>query len=270
MRAALAALLLALVPGHAAAKEVVLIQSTTSTQNAGLYEWILPQFEADTGIEARVVAVGTGQALKNATACDGDVVVVHAKERELAFVASGAGLERHPLMYNDFVLVGPADDPANAAGADAVAALAGIARAGAPFVSRGDDSGTHVRERALWAAAGLSPGAADIAWYRETGSGMGATLNIAAAMGAYVLTDRATWIRFANKAGLSILVEGDARLTNEYGIIAVNPAHCPRVRAANASAFVDWMLSDRGQAAIAAYRLDGQQLFFPGPAPAGK
>lgn len=260
---------LAVVPGVGTAKDFVLIQSTTSTQNSGLYEWLLPLFEAATGIEARVVAVGTGQALKNAAACDGDVVVVHAKAREDAFVASGAGLERHPLMFNDFVLVGPASDPAGVAGSDVVAALARLAQARLPFVSRGDDSGTHLRERALWAETGTSPGAADVAWYRETGTGMGATLNIAAAMGAYVLTDRATWIRFANKAGLAVLVERDARLTNEYGIIAVNPANCPRTRAEQAAAFVGWMLSAKGQAAIGAYRLDGQQLFFAGPAPGG-
>ncbi len=242
----------------------IILQSTTSTQNSGLYEAILPQFTAATGIEVRVVAVGTGQALRNARNCDGDVVIVHARAAEEAFVAAGYGLERHNLMYNDFVIVGPGDDPAGVAGAGSAAeALRAIARARAPFASRGDDSGTHKKEMALWAAAGLDPLAASGAWYRETGSGMGATLNAAVGMRAYALTDRATWISFANKDDFRILFEGDPALFNQYGIIMANPANCPDVKAEAARRFIGWMLSEAGQRAIAAYRMGGQQLFYP-------
>ena len=247
-----------------AADRFVLVQSTTSTANSGLYDAILPRFEAATGIEARVVAVGTGQALKNARNCDGDVLVVHARAAEEAFVAEGHGLARHALMHNDFVIVGPADDPAGVApAADAAAALRAIAAAKAPFASRGDESGTHVKERALWAAAGVDAAAASGTWYRETGSGMGATLNLAVGMGAYALTDRATWAAFGNKAAHRIVAEGDPALHNPYGVIRVNPERCPNVRAAEAEAFEAWLLSPAGQEAIAAYRRDGQQLFFP-------
>ncbi|MEC9432991.1 MAG: substrate-binding domain-containing protein [Pseudomonadota bacterium] len=252
-----------------AADRFVLVQSTTSTANSGLYDAILPKFEAATGIEARVVAVGTGQALKNARNCDGDVLVVHARAAEEAFVAEGHGLARHALMHNDFVIVGPADDPAGVAPAphapasDAAAALRAIAAAKAPFASRGDESGTHVKERALWAAAGVDAAAASGTWYRETGSGMGATLNLAVGMGAYALTDRATWAAFGNKAAHRIVAEGDPALHNPYGVIRVNPERCPNVRAAEAEAFEAWLLSPAGQEAIAAYRRDGQQLFFP-------
>ncbi len=250
----------------AGADKFIIVQSTTSTQNSGLYEAILPEFEAATGIEARVVAVGTGQAIKNAANCDGDVLLVHAKEAEEAFVASGAGLWRRDLMYNDFVIVGPEADPAGVAAAeDAGAALSRIAGAGAVFASRGDDSGTHKKEMALWAAAGVEPTKDSGGWYRETGSGMGATLNVAVGMGGYALTDRATWIAFGAKGGHRILAEGDPALFNQYGIIPVNPARCPNVKP-EGMAFVDWMLSPAGQAAIAAFRLDGLQLFFPNAA----
>ena len=248
----------------AAADRFIIVQSTTSTQNSGLYDHILPLFRQKTGIEVRVVAVGTGQALRNAANGDGDVLLVHSKRAEEEFVAAGYGTERFDVMYNDFVIVGPPADPAGVAGAnDAAAALTGIARAEAPFASRGDDSGTHKAELALWAAAGVDVAAASGGWYRETGSGMGATLNMAAGMGAYVLTDRATWTSFGNKNGHRILVEGDPGLFNQYGIVPVNPGKHPNVRAGLGRQFVDWMLSPEGQAAIASYRVDGQQLFFP-------
>ncbi len=242
----------------------IILQSTTSTQNSGLYEYLLPLLEQDTGLRVKVVAVGTGQALKNARNCDGDVLLVHAREAEEAFVANEYGLKRHDVMYNDFVLIGPASDPARVRGAgSATEALRRIAAARVPFVSRGDDSGTHRKEISLWKTAGLDPAAGRESWYRETGSGMGATLNIAAGMGAYTLTDRATWISFGNKAGLEILHEGDPALFNQYGVIAVNPARCPGMNTKGAQTFITWLLSPRGQKAIAAYRLNGQQLFFP-------
>jgi tungstate transport system substrate-binding protein len=248
----------------ARAAQFIIVQSTTSTQNSGLYEALLPQFEARSGIEVRVVAVGTGQAIKNARNCDGDVLLVHAKSAEEQFVADGFGMSRADLMFNDFVIVGPAADPAGVAGSDdAAAALAAIRAAGAVFASRGDNSGTNKAEMALWRKAGIDPVVDSGGWYRETGSGMGATLNVAAAMGAYALTDRATWIAFANKGGLRILVEGDSALFNQYGVILVNPERCPNVKAAASQSFIDWLLSDTGQAAIGAYRRDGQQLFFP-------
>ena len=245
----------------------ILVQSTTSTANSGLYDTLLPQFEEATGIDVNVVAVGTGQAIKNAENCDGDVLLVHAREAEEAFVAAGHGVERFDVMYNDFVIVGPADDPAGIAGTDdAAAALAAIADAGAAFASRGDDSGTHKAERALWAAAGRDPEAGSGAWYRETGSGMGATLNVALGMGAYALTDRATWISFANKGDMAIAVAGDAALFNQYGVILVDPERCPSVNAAAGQDFIDWLLAEAGQRAIAAFEVDGQQLFFPNAA----
>lgn len=242
----------------------IVVQSTTSTRNSGLYDAILPRFEAASGIAVRVVAVGTGQAIRNARNCDGDVLLVHAKAAEEAFVAAGYGIARNDLMYNDFVLVGPAEDPARAGAAEGIgAALAAIAAARAPFASRGDDSGTHKKERALWAAAGIDAAAESGTWYRETGSGMGATLNIATGMDAYALTDRATWLTFANKGTHRIVTEGDPELFNQYGVIAVDPGKCPRIRAAPARAFVDWLLSPEGQGAIAGHVVDGQQLFFP-------
>ena len=261
--AAGALLALAAAPAVAQADSII-VQSTTSTQNSGLYDFILPQFQATTGIEARVVAVGTGQALTNAANCDGDVVVVHARPAEEEFVANGYGTERHDLMYNDFIIVGPSADPADVASApDVATALSRIAEAEAPFASRADNSGTHMREMALWEATDADPVAASGTWYRETGSGMGATLNIAVGMDAYALTDRGTWISFENKGDLEILFQGDPALNNQYGVIPVNPEHCPNVRAEGAQAFTDWLLSDDGQAAIAAYRVQGEQLFFP-------
>ena len=242
----------------------IVLQSTTSTANSGLYEAILPAFTEVTGIRVDVVAVGTGQAIKNARNGDGDVLLVHDKPAEEQFVADGFGVERFDVMYNDFVIVGPAADPAGIAAAkDAAAALKGIAQAEALFASRGDESGTHKKELALWEAAGVDPGAASGTWYRETGSGMGATLNAAVGMGAYALTDRGTWISFQNKGDYRILTEGDDRLFNQYGVILVSPERHPRVKAKEGQAFVDWIIGDAGQAAIASFKLDGQQLFFP-------
>ncbi len=262
-RALLCLALLAALPAGAAERFIVL-QSTTSTRNSGLFERILPAFRARTGIEVRVVAVGTGQALRNAARGDGDALLVHDREAERRFVAEGHGTARHDVMYNDFAIVGPRADPAGIAGtADAPAALAAIARARAPFASRGDDSGTHKAELRLWRAAGIEPAAHSGRWYRETGSGMGATLNVGIGMGAYVLTDRASWIAFGNKRGHRIVVEGDPRLFNQYGIVAVSKSRHPRVKVALAQQFVDWMLSPEGQAAIAAHRIGGRQLFFP-------
>ena len=242
----------------------IVVQSTTSTQNSGLYEHLLPMFTGKTGIEVRVVAVGTGQAIRNAANGDGDVLLVHDRPAEERFVAEGHGVARHDVMYNDFVIVGPLPDPAGVAGAgDAVAALTRIARIEAPFASRGDDSGTHKAELALWKAAGVDVEAASGGWYRETGSGMGTTLNIGIGMGAYVMTDRATWLSFAGKRGHRIAVEGDPKLFNQYGIVLVNPGKHPNVKAGPGRRFVDWILSEEGQAAIAAFRVDGRQLFFP-------
>jgi tungstate transport system substrate-binding protein len=242
----------------------IVVQSTTSTQNSGLFGHMLPIFTEKTGIEVRVVAVGTGQAIKNAQNCDGDVLFVHAKAAEETFVAEGYGVTRFDVMYNDFVLVGPAADPAAVAGGrDVTAAFSRIKEAQAPFASRGDDSGTHKAELALWRAAGIDPAADSGTWYRETGSGMGATLNVAVGMNAYALTDRATWISFGNKADFQVAVEGDQRLFNQYGIILVSPERCPSVKADLGQTFIDWVLSDDGQQAIADYKQNDQQLFFP-------
>ena len=248
----------------ATAAEFIVVQSTTSTRNSGLLDHLLPRFTADTGIEVRVVAVGTGQAIRNARNGDADVLLVHAKSAEEAFVADGFGVERFDLMYNDFVIVGPAADPAGVAGMDdAVSGLGKIARARATFASRGDDSGTHRKELDLWREAGLDPAAASGGWYRETGSGMGATLNTAVGMSAYTLTDRATWIAFGNKGDATIHVEGDARLLNRYGVILVDPAKHPHVKARAGQTFIDWMLGPEGQNAIASFEIGGQRLFFP-------
>ncbi|MEX0697506.1 MAG: substrate-binding domain-containing protein [Dongiaceae bacterium] len=263
--AALAAGYVAPAQGPAlAADSFIVVQSTTSTQNSGLFEFLLPKFTEKTGVDVRVVAVGTGQALKNGENGDGDVVFVHAKSAEEKFVADGWGVERSDVMYNDFVVIGPDGDPAKVAGLnDAPAALKKIAEAGAPFASRGDDSGTHKKELELWQDAGVDVKAASGTWYRETGSGMGATLNAAVGMGAYALTDRATWIGFENKSDFKIVVEGDPTLFNQYGVILVNPAKHPNVKAKEGQAFIDWLLGADGQAAIAAYKINGQQLFFP-------
>ena len=247
-----------------AGERVITLASTTSTENSGLFAHLLPRFTRATGIKVRVIAVGTGQALRLAKNGDADVLLVHHRASEEKFVAEGYGVQRHDVMYNDFVLLGPGADPAGVRGGrDASAALARIARARALFASRGDDSGTHKKERDLWAAAGIDPVKASGAWYRETGSGMGATLNAAAGMGAYALADRATWLAFRNKGDLEVLVEGDERLFNPYGVILVNPAKHPHVNARDAQAFIDWLVSEPGQNAIAAFRVDGRQLFFP-------
>lgn len=248
----------------------IIVQSTTSTQNSGLFEFMLPKFQEKTGIEVRVVAVGTGQAIKNAANGDGDVLFVHAKPAEEKFVADGYGVKRFDVMYNDFVVVGPPADPAGIAGSsDITDALKKIAEVKAPFASRGDDSGTHKAELALWEAAGVDVAAASGGWYRETGSGMGATLNTGTGMGAYVLTDRATWISFGNKGAYRIAVEGDERMFNQYGIILVNKEKLPNVKADLGQQFVDWVISEEGQQVIADYKIDGQQLFFPNARPSG-
>ena len=254
-----------LIAGPSAAEEKsILLQSTTSTANSGLYDAILPMFTDETGITVNVVAVGTGQAIKNAQNGDGDVLLVHAKSAEEKFVAEGYGLERFDVMYNDFIIVGPAADPAGIAGGKhAVAALKTIADSKSTFASRGDNSGTHKKEIALWKEAGVDTSAGSGTWYRETGSGMGATLNAAVGMGAYALTDRGTWISFKNKGDYQIAVEGDKGLFNQYGVILVNPTKHPNVKKTEGQAFIDWILGDEGQTAIANYKLDGRQLFFP-------
>ncbi len=263
----LAALFIAVMLAALAASDEprpITVASTTSTQNSGLFESLLPKFTAETGIEVRVVAVGTGQAIRLATNGDADILLVHHPASERKFVADGLGLARHPVMHNDFVLVGPAADPADIRGmADVAAALRRIGDSEQVFVSRGDDSGTHKKELELWRAAAFDPRPASGAWYRESGSGMGTTLNTASAMGGYTLTDRASWVSFGNKAGLQLLVEGDTRMHNPYSIIVVNPARHPHVHAVEAQAFADWLTAAGGQQAIAAYRVDGQQLFFP-------
>ncbi len=248
----------------------IIVQSTTSTENSGLFKYLLPIFTAKTGIEVRVVAVGTGQAIKNAANGDGDVLFVHDKPSEEKFVASGGGVKRFDVMYNDFVVVGPAKDPAKIAGTkDVVAAFKKIADAKAPFVSRGDDSGTHKAEQRLWKAAGVDAKAASGTWYREAGSGMGATINTGVGMGAYVFTDRATWSSFKNRGDYKIAVEGDKKLFNQYGIMLVNPAKHPKVKKAEGQIFIDWVLSREGQAAIKAFKINGEQQFFPNAAPTG-
>ena len=245
----------------ASADDFIIVQSTTSTSNSGLYEAILPHFLAQSGTEVRVVAVGTGQALKNAANCDGDVLLVHARAAEEAFVASGFGTARFDVMYNDFVLVGPSGDPADVSQTQSAAdALERIAETQAIFVSRGDDSGTHKAEQGLWR---IVPDAQSSQWYRELGAGMGATLNAAVAMGAYTLTDRATWLSFGNRGAHQVLLEGDPALFNQYGVIAVSPEHCPRVKADVAQGFVDWLIGPDGQSAIAAFQINGTQLFVP-------
>ena len=247
-----------------ASSPYIVVQSTTSTQNSGLFDHLLPLFEAEYGIEVRVVAVGTGQAIRNATQGDGDVLLVHAQTAEEKFVADGYGVSRANVMYNDFVIVGPPDDPAAIAGSsDVISALTAIAASASLFASRGDDSGTNKAELQLWKLAGIDAQASSGKWYRETGSGMGATLNTGIAMDAYVMTDRATWIAFANKRRHRIVIEGDERLFNQYGIIQVNPQQHPHVNASAGQQFINWILSDAGQQAIADYTVNEQQLFFP-------
>jgi tungstate transport system substrate-binding protein len=258
----LAAALLAAAPAWA--QKFITVSSTTSTEQSGLFKHILPMFEKKTGIQVRVVAQGTGQALDMGRRGDADVVFVHAKALEEKFVAEGHGVKREEVMYNDFVLVGPKPDPAKVGGTkDIVAGLRKIAAAKAPFASRGDRSGTHFAELQLWKAAGLDPAKEKPSWYRETGSGMGPTLNTASGMNAYALTDRGTWLSFKNRGDLVISVEGDKRLFNQYGVILVNPAKHPHVKKDMGQAFIDWIVSKEGQQAIADYKINGQQLFFP-------
>ena len=251
-----------LAPAFAQERSIVMA-STTSTEQSGLFSHLLPAFKQATGIDVRVVAVGTGQALDIARRGDADVVFVHDRAAEEKFVAEGFGLERRPVMYNDFVLVGPKADPAGVRGRDIVAALARLAAGKAPFVSRGDKSGTHAAELRYWKAAGIEAPAGKVAGYKECGCGMGPALNIAGQSGAYVLADRGTWLSFRNRGDLTILVEGDQRLFNEYGVIVVNPAKHPHVKRELAQAFADWVVSPAGQATIAAYKIGGEQLFFP-------
>jgi tungstate transport system substrate-binding protein len=245
-------------------KPFITVASTTSTEQSGLFGHLLPAFTKATGIDVHIVAVGTGQALKIGERGDADVEFVHDTPSELAFVAAGYGVGRREVMYNDFVLIGPKSDPARIAGnADIVAALKAIAAAKAPFASRGDDSGTDKEEKRLWQAAGIDIKAASGQWYKETGSGMGPTLNTAAAMEAYTLSDRGTWLSFRNRGDLAITVAGDKRLFNQYGVMLVNPAKHPTVKAALGQRFIDWLTSPTGQQTIAAYKIGGEQLFFP-------
>jgi len=241
----------------------ITVASTTSTENSGLFKYLLPIYEKHSGVEVRVVAVGTGQAIKIGERGDADVLWVHDKPSEEKFIADGFGVKRFDVMYNDFVVVGPKSDPARVAGSkDVVEAFKKIAAAKAFFASRGDNSGTDKEEKRIWKAAGVDAKAASGGWYRETGSGMGATLNIAAATPAYALTDRGTWISFKNKADLEIVVQGDPHLFNQYGIMLVNPAKHPTVKVKDGQAFIDWILGP-GQKVIGDFKLDGKQLFFP-------
>jgi len=250
--------------GAAAEDRSIVVASTTSTQDSGLFEYLLPIFKQKTGITVRVIAQGTGQALDTGRRGDADVVFVHARSAELRFLAEGQGVKRYPVMYNDFVLVGPKSDPAGIKGlGDIAQALRAIRDKQVPFVSRGDRSGTHLAELSLWKAAGVDIETARGSWYKSIGQGMGAALNFAAASGAYVLSDRGTWIRFANKSDLEILVQGDRRLFNQYGVILVNPEKHPTVKRVLGQAFIDFLISPQGQKAIADYRVKGQELFYP-------
>jgi tungstate transport system substrate-binding protein len=259
------AMLFALAGGPAHAQDrFITVASTTSTEQSGLFGFLLPVFEKETGIKVRVVALGTGQALDLARRGDADVVFVHAKAAEEKFLAEGHGVKRYPVMYNDFVLIGPKGDPARIGGGkDIVEALKRIRSAQAPFVSRGDRSGTHMAELDLWKASGIDLEQARGAWYRDTGQGMGPALNTAASMNAYLLADRGTWLAFRNRGDLAILVEGDRRLYNQYGVILVNPDRHPTVKKDLGQRFVDWVTSPAGQKAIADYKINGEQLFFP-------
>ena len=259
---------LCLMAGNAPAQDrFITLASTTSTEQSGLFKVLLPVFEKKSGIQVRVVALGTGQALDLARRGDADVVFVHDQEAEEKFVADGFGVKRLDVMYNDFILVGPKSDPAKVAGGkDSVAAYKKIAEAKAPFASRGDKSGTHAAELRLWKTAGIDPQSGNAtrgSWYRETGSGMGPTLNTASAMNAYVFTDRGTWLAFKNRGDLVMVVEGDRRLFNQYGVMLVNPARHAHVKKELGQTFVDWLISAEGQQTIAAYKIGGDQLFFP-------
>ena len=267
-RRQLPALLLALLAGSGAAAvqaqaAFIVMASTTSTEQSGLFAHLLPAFKAATGTDVRVVALGTGQALDMGRRGDADIVFVHDQAAEEKFVADGFALKRLPVMVNDFVLIGPATDPAKLRGKDISAALQKIAATGAPFLSRGDKSGTHAAELRYWKLAGIDISTAQAAGYKECGCGMGPALNIAASTGAYLLADRGTWLSFKNRASMAVLVEGDARLFNPYGVMVVNPARHPHVKQALAQGFADWVVSPAGQAVIASYRIGGEQLFFP-------
>lgn len=255
-----------------AQRPAITVASTTSTEQSGLFDQLLPAFMARTGIPVRVVAVGTGQALDTGRRCDADVVFVHDKRAEERFAAAGLGVGRRDIMYNDFVIIGPKADPARVAGRDVLEALRRIAAAKASFVSRGDRSGTHAAELRYWAEAGLDLAAVRGDWYKEIGQGMGPALNTASAIDAYALSDRGTWLAFRNRGDLAVLVEGDRRLFNQYGAMLVNPARCPNVKAREGQAFIDWLVSPEGQQAIADYRIGGEPLFFPdaGTDPAGR
>ena len=259
------ATLLAFVTPALAQETSIVVASTTSTQDSGLFDHILPLFKAKTGIDVKVISQGTGQALDTGRRGDADVVFVHARPQEEKFVAEGFGVKRNPVMYNDFILVGPNSDPAGVKGSkDIVAALTAIKNKAAPFVSRGDKSGTHAAELALWKTAGIDIAGADKGpWYREIGQGMGAALNTASAMNGYVLADRGTWLSFKNRGELAIVVEGDKKLFNQYGVMLVNPDKHAHVKKDMGQAFIDWLVSPEGQKAIADYKINGQQLFFP-------
>jgi tungstate transport system substrate-binding protein len=259
IRRGLAALLVACTP--LAGAQVITMASTTSTEQSGLFGHLLPSFKQATGIDVKVVAVGTGQAIDMARRGDADVLFVHDAAAEEKFVAEGYASRRYPVMYNDFVIVGPASDPASAKGRDVIEALKKIAAANAPFISRGDKSGTNAAELRYWTQAGLAERKGS--GYRECGCGMGPALNIGSSSGAYVLTDRGTWLSFKNRGDLAVLVEGDRRLYNQYGVMAVSARKHPHVKAADAQKFVDWVISPAGQASIAAYKIGGEQLFFP-------
>ncbi len=267
MGASLAASVLLAAQPTQAQGTFITVSSTTSTEQSGLFKDLLPHFTKATGIEVRVVALGTGQALDMARRGDADVVFVHDKAAEEKFLAEGFGVKRYEVMYNDFVIVGPKADPARARGNDVIAGLKAIAAAKAPFASRADKSGTHAAEMRYWKSAGIDPTLDKTTWYKETGSGMGPTLNTASAMNAYALTDRGTWLSFKNRGDLVIVVEGDKALFNQYGVMLVNPAKHPHVKKEAGQKFVDWVISPAGQAAIASYKINGEQLFFPNARP---
>lgn len=243
--------------------QTIVVASTTSTQDSGLFGYLLPIVKQTTGVEVKVLAQGTGQALDTARRGDADVVFVHARSAEEKFLSEGFGVKRHPVMYNDFVVIGPKDDPAGIKGKDVAAALQAIKTKGAPFVSRGDRSGTHIAELKLWKGAGIDIAKDHGPWYKEIGQGMGAALNMASASNAYVLSDRGTWLAFKNRGDLAVLVEGDKRLFNQYGVMLVNPAKHPAVKKEAGQRFIDWLISPEGQGAIAGFKVNGQQLFYP-------